>query len=342
MTAEIAIMNLQAIALAADSAVTVEHAGGGSKIFQAANKIFALSPLAPVGILVYGSAAYMGIPWETLIKEYRRIHGMETHDRLEGYASNFRQFLVAETPTYLDYPSDFSIDAQSGIVIAGFGSLELLPSWCQIIVQDDGTELRIIEIDPVEVDPVEQRAVVQAFAQSDMIAQFMEGSAPEYDKIVIGMFSRYLDQYSNNIVSLIPQSLSINTDALRDQMKKYNASIAESINESLGRIRQEHARGIVGVVASLPKEDLAGMAEALVDLTSLKRRVSLEAETVGGPTDVAVITKGDGMVWIKRKQYFPPELNHGYMARTYGRRGHGATIDQGEEAQDATGGAPEV
>jgi len=202
----------------------------------------------------------MGIPWETLIKEYRCIHGMETHDRLEGYASNFRQFLVAETPTYLDYPSDFSIDAQSGIVITGFGSLELLPSLCQIIVQDDGTELRIIEIDPIKVDPVEQRAVVQAFAQGDMITQFMEGSAPEYNKIVIDTFSKYLDQYSNNIVSLIPQSLSINADALRDQMKEYNASIAESMNESLSRIRQEHARGIVGVVASLPKEDLAGMA----------------------------------------------------------------------------------
>ena len=54
---------------------------------------------------------------------------------------------------------------------------------------------------------------------------------------------------------------------------------------------------------------------------------------------MALITKGGGMVWIKRKQYFPPELNHGYLARTYGRRGHGATIDQSEESADAPGGA---
>lgn len=32
-------------------------------------------------------------------------------------------------------------------------------------------------------------------------------------------------------------------------------------------------------------------------------------ETVGGPVDVAVISKGDGFVWINRKHYFKPELN---------------------------------
>lgn len=45
------------------------------------------------------------------------------------------------------------------------------------------------------------------------------------------------------------------------------------------------------VVGLLPPVELAAMAEALVSLTSFKRRVSAEPETVGGPTDVAVITR---------------------------------------------------
>ena len=65
----------------------------------------------------------------------------------------------------------------------------------------------------------------------------------------------------------------------------------------------------------LPKEELAEMAETLVNLTSFKRRVTPSAETVGGPTDVAVISKGDGLVWIKRKHYFDPALNHRYFDR---------------------------
>ena len=76
----------------------------------------------------------------------------------------------------------------------------------------------------------------------------------------------------------------------------------------------------MNVVATLPKDQLAEMAESLVSLTTLKRRVSSEEETVGGPTDVALITKGDGLIWIKRKHYFSPELNPSYFARTSYRR----------------------
>ena len=35
----------------------------------------------------------------------------------------------------------------------------------------------------------------------------------------------------------------------------------------------------------------------------------MEMETVGGPIDVAVISKGDGFIWIKRKHYFNKDLN---------------------------------
>jgi hypothetical protein len=66
-------------------------------------------------------------------------------------------------------------------------------------------------------------------------------------------------------------------------------------------------------VGSLSKEDLAEMAESLVYLTYLKRRISSAEESVGGPVDVAVISKGDGFIWIKRKHYFKPELNQNFI-----------------------------
>lgn len=72
------------------------------------------------------------------------------------------------------------------------------------------------------------------------------------------------------------------------------------------------------MVASLPKDELGTMAESLVSLTKFKRRISREQETVGGPVDVAVITKGDGFVWMKRKHYFVPGVNPRYIARVTG------------------------
>ena len=68
----------------------------------------------------------------------------------------------------------------------------------------------------------------------------------------------------------------------------------------------------------LPADELAVMAETLVSLTSFKRKMSMDVETVGGPIDVVIISKGDGFVWIKRKHYFKPELNPGFLANYYG------------------------
>lgn len=73
MTLEVAVLNKQAIALAADSAVTI----GGSanpKIFNTL-KLFALSKHQPVGIMVYSSAEIMALPIETAIKVFRQELG---------------------------------------------------------------------------------------------------------------------------------------------------------------------------------------------------------------------------------------------------------------------------
>ena len=68
----------------------------------------------------------------------------------------------------------------------------------------------------------------------------------------------------------------------------------------------------------MPKSELPAVAEALVGLQSLKRKVSEEHETVGGPIDVALISKGDGFIWIKRKHYFDPAINPHYFQRFKG------------------------
>ncbi|ODS36768.1 MAG: hypothetical protein A7316_09820, partial [Candidatus Altiarchaeales archaeon WOR_SM1_86-2] len=92
MTAEIAIMNKEAIALASDSAVTMT-VESGQKIFTSANKLFSLSKYYPVGIMVYGNAMLMGVPWETIIKVYRNNIGKKKFDTLKEYSTDFIKFL---------------------------------------------------------------------------------------------------------------------------------------------------------------------------------------------------------------------------------------------------------
>jgi hypothetical protein len=43
----------------------------------------------------------------------------------------------------------------------------------------------------------------------------------------------------------------------------------------------------------------------------------MKDDSVGGPIDVAVISKIDGFVWIKRKHYFDPALNHQFFSNYF-------------------------
>jgi hypothetical protein len=96
MTAEIAIMNKTAIALAADSAVTIEQEKG-QKIFNTVNKLFTLSKYHPVGIMIYGNANFMDVPWESITKIYRAQLGKNRFSRLQEYAEDFISFLTENT-----------------------------------------------------------------------------------------------------------------------------------------------------------------------------------------------------------------------------------------------------
>jgi hypothetical protein len=76
MTAEVGVMNRLGVALAADSAVSIGYDAG--KIWTSADKLFQLTHAAPVGVMIYGNADFVGIPWETIVKEYRRKLGHRT------------------------------------------------------------------------------------------------------------------------------------------------------------------------------------------------------------------------------------------------------------------------
>src|SRR5688500_18027439 len=76
------------------------------------------------------------------------------------------------------------------------------------------------------------------------------------------------------------------------------------VQELIGYRDVKITKPLIDMLAHIGKEDMAELAEALVSITSLKRKFTASEESVGGPVDVAVITKGDGFIWMKRKHYF--------------------------------------
>lgn len=422
MTAVIGILNKHGITMAADSAVTVTG-GNQKKIYNTANKIFTLSKHHPVGIMIYSTSTFMSIPWETIIKLYRKELGEKSFDTVEDYKNDFIGFLKSKSfytnkesqlhnlkqfvfwnlnvlkdeiarnlsdgkseeelalefkenilekvkgnvdslkdstnilEDYKDYElkdfinycndgirevieivfegielsddirkyiveqyyyhlrTDNFIGLESGLVFGGFGELEIYPSIVSIKVAEVIDDRLRYYNDSSDKISDNNNGSIMPFAQTDVINMFIKGVDPQIDYTYLTVFEKLLNKYNTTVVEL----LEVEKPDLAEKIKSIdiNAITDEFRDELLKVQREKQIIPTVDTVSILSKEDLAEMAESLIYLTYLKRRISSSEESVGGPIDVAIISKGDGFIWKKRKHYFEEDLNKHFMANYF-------------------------
>ena len=60
---------------------------------------------------------------------------------------------------------------------------------------------------------------------------------------------------------------------------------------------------------AMPVQDAIALADFLVETTKSYVRFLPGADTVGGDTDICVVTKHEGFKWVRRKHYFDRRLN---------------------------------
>ena len=51
-------------------------------------------------------------------------------------------------------------------------------------------------------------------------------------------------------------------------------------------------------------EEMAALADSLIDLTGFQRILTFSQEGVGGTVDLDFISKADGFTWIRRKNWY--------------------------------------
>ncbi|EKM0665579.1 hypothetical protein RBA25_000937 [Cronobacter turicensis] len=431
MTAEIAVYNKLAVALAADSAVTITD-GNTLKINNGAEKLFALSKHHPVGLMVYGAGTLCGVPWEMIIKEYRKKLDIDAFDTVKQYADNFWDYLCnckhlipedikenhlvdillnSVLPNMLQLIQDNEIKAHiqthglkpgtldtykiieasfrtfigglggedfyegftdddindayqfslpiaeeaceniifkedgidvpesmkeamamlfaqiicrktpfgtnTGLVFAGYGAEEYFPSILAYdVIGFFGDKLRLSP--NINKSSSGGDSGVTAYAQEDEVSAFMAGISGELQ----GFMFPKIQKCTNIILHEIDQKIQQSKLSDGDKKKLWSEietfadqEWSETIDSIRNYIVENHISKVVEMIEFLPKQDLGYMAESLVNLTAFKRKISNDSETVGGPIDVAIISKGDGFIWVKRKHYFEKDLNHQYFKR---------------------------
>lgn len=261
---------------------------------------------------------------DVLIKQNKKHFNKEIEKIILGIFEKYPISRVSrkklEEFAVLLFVKDRFRNSTSGIVIAGFGEEEIFPSLINFSVEGRiKNYLKFKKEKEFNVN-TDGTASIIPFAQTEMVHTFMEGVNPFYQQNVIDKFVRSLiDDYPKLLIEKIKGLENDYKNQLTSLFKANSDKIYKDFEKKLEQYREQHfINPIMSIVDFLPKDELAAMAESLVNLTSFRRHVSLDSETVGGPIDVAVISKGDGFIWIKRKHYFNKDLNQNFI-RNYFR-----------------------
>lgn len=432
MTAEVAILNKTAVALAADSAVTISVGSDQQKTFDSEDKLFELTRGNSIGVMINNGMSFLEAPLPVLIKEYRRAAPI--FNRVQDAATDFLRYLndfatksplrvrrqstdrdilplferiqndamvawrkeifgeegVSIKPEYAQNTENFTAilrskideqiqffdglfeqlkdasfvgegsltlpaeeieqirdaavqklvsasDAQresavrlalkaikkpaiavnsTGVVVAGFGTADLFPTLISIeLFGVFGGRLKYSVHETIDIDRDGERARVLPFAQRDMVERFLYGLDSTIKSEITKFCRASVSQISNEIIGQLNMSEADREDLYLQAQAAEEAFITRLGHEGFNSVHEDSRSEIECMVEFMPKPEMARMAEALVNLTSIKRRVTRGFETVGGPIDVAVISKAEGFVWVKRKHYFTPELNSRYFGR---------------------------
>lgn len=211
----------------------------------------------------------------------------------------------------------------TGVVFSGFGDKDLFPrlSVCKIECIVDG-KIKFLE-SSVNIDNINNTASIVPFAQTDIVATFMGGISEKVHRNVMSGMGQALDEYASELQSMLinagfdkkkVESALSNSGEYKDKIRKKYRSFVQDAQYKY------HIHPVVEAVQFLPKSEMAEVAEALVSITSFRQKISLEQESVGGAIDVAVVSKSDGFVWIKRKHYFEANLNPMFFSKYINER----------------------
>jgi hypothetical protein len=212
----------------------------------------------------------------------------------------------------------------SGIVIAGFGAQDMFPAVMAYHVW--GRLGRILMCAP---DPLNSHAVagpddafVIPFAQPGGLERLL-GCDPQTRTFLGELVLKVQGKPVWDDADAPPPPVADHGPlGPRADARLLDPAVVDLVDAGTIRLRELFHEPILRTVACMPKEELVEMAGLCVALASFLKTVSLEdgPNSVVGPVDVAVISKGDGFIWIKRKHYFDSSLNPRFLQSRHGSK----------------------
>lgn len=321
MTVVVGVLNKKGVAIAADSATTNDMMNNATgerekKVVNSGNKMLRLSDKMPIGVMIVGSAQLSGIPWDVLIRWYRKQLGDKTfssveegaHDLLETITKQdfFQQSCMQKRPNYL-----------TQLIFAGYGALEY-PQ----LVHVDIKGVTLEEVTNPEEYESPMRAVIHStfhtpyqisdehpseiryFGQASIAAALTDNVRENED---VHMFCSEVRNIFSDIID----------EAVKEGALKLNSKFDTFCfyKEMLSVFKKEHEDANQLWLDGLEHytlQEMAALANNLINFTELYHKLMCLDESVGGLIDLAVITREDGFQWLNRKSWYEPSKGGQY------------------------------
>lgn len=243
----------------------------------------------------------------------------EIESKYAAHVRNIEEFRDAFLESFFTYLcSNHIVFDHTGLVFVGYGNDEIYPSLIPLNVAFaiDGKLRYSIDVANAQHISEKTKAAICPFAQTDVMMTILTG----IDRGIQELTYNTLDSTIANLLKTILANLlaqGVDQTVIHSLTSNVDPQIfigyfKKTINDY---ITHEYIKKLVETVEYLDKEDLANVAENLISLTGLKRRMTSSEESVGGPVDVALISKCDGFIWMKRKHYFKRDLNEQFFQR---------------------------
>jgi hypothetical protein len=262
------------IVLAADSATTFfNNEGRPGQIYEHANKIVNLLKGSPIGVMTCGSGGIGNASIATLLKDLR--------DRLAGKDTDHVDWRLD--------PQDYTMECVASRVHEFFADRAREANFkyflfLRICGYSSGRPLP--EIWDLTLDQGNYPEPTCPQPEED-IGPMWSGEQEALDRLIIGM----------------PSALggaAVTLGLIQEvQVPEIVPRLLPHLYEAL-------------ILPAAPIQDAVDLARFMVETTKgFVRFATARPKTVGGPVEIAAITKHEGFRWIQRKHFYPHDLNVG-------------------------------
>lgn len=228
--------------------------------------------------------------------------GKELDDYPEDLLNEIRPYFEANIHAILS--SRHEEGRYSTLIFSGFGAEQEYPSLIPVCVYG-GFDFRVNyhynDDDVVNISDKRPVAICP-FAQKDVVQSILRGIHGNWSKRAGDMLRQMISPDSYDIFDGVLHSMP---NGFRDKLDEIDVEdLYEKFTKEGLQLRDDTQKEWEKCLKDYDLEEMAALADSLIDLTGFHRILTFSQEGVGGPVDLAVISKADGFTWLRRKNWY--------------------------------------